>query len=116
MIRKEVTTTGIDFQIGMRVCVKRHVMDPDYPELPLGGWRGQIIQSQERPNRTHLVRWSQETLNEIHPVYLQLCEEDDLCFDQTWLFEGELEPDPGGPLSIEHPMKIGTRTQEACHG
>ncbi len=101
-------------QVGMRVRVKGHIMDPDYPDLPLGGWRGRIIESRERPNHPYLVRWSRETLKNIHPVYRKRCEEDDVIFDQAWLLEGDLEPDPGGPLSLEHPMMIPTRTQEAC--
>jgi hypothetical protein len=114
MIRRKAKTSRIGFRIGMRVRVKRHIMDPDYPELPLGGWHGQIIQSQERPNRTYLVRWSRETLENIHPVYRERCEADDVCFDQTWLVEGDLEPDPGGPLSLEHPMISRTHAQKTC--
>jgi len=114
MITRRAKTSRIRFRIGMRVRVKRHIMDPDYPELPLGGWRGQIIESQEQPNRTYLVRWSQETLESAHPVYRERCEEDDVCFDHAWLVEGDLEPDPGGPLSLAHPMNIESHAEGAC--
>jgi len=89
-------------------------MDPDYPELPLGGWRGRIIQIQERQNTNYLVRWSRETLQNIHPVYREQCERDDVCLDQVWLVAEDLERDLGGKLSLEHPAIGRTAPREAC--
>jgi hypothetical protein len=105
---------GEQICIGSRIQVTVLAIQKGRVRLGLGGWRGHIIQSQERPNRTYLVRWSRETLENIHPVYRERCESDDVCFDQTWLLEGDLEPDPGGLLSLEHPMISRTHAQETC--
>jgi len=112
--RRRAYNSAVTLQTGMRVRVKAHVMDPGYPDLPLGGWRGRIVECPEHPNHPYLVRWSRETLKHIHPVYRQRCDQDDVCFDQAWLMEGDLEPDPGGPLSLEHPPMISVDTQAAC--
>lgn len=114
MIRRKAPTSRMDCQIGMRVRVKRQIMDPEYPDLPLGGWHGRIVDIQEQPTRNYLIRWSRETLANIHPVYRKRCEEDDVCLDQTWLLEEDLEPDAGGPLLLERPVHIGACAREAC--
>jgi hypothetical protein len=57
----------------------------------------------------YTVRWTQETLGKIHPVYRNRCERDDFEFDEYWLGEADLEPDPGGPLDIEQPAQIESK-------
>jgi hypothetical protein len=52
------------------------------------------------------VRWSEETLASIHPIYKKRCERDGLEFETYWIGANDLEPDPGGPLNIEQPKKI----------
>jgi hypothetical protein len=114
MIRTDVETTQMRFPMGAPVLVNKHTTDPDYPDLPLGGWRGEVIQIRERPVGLCLVEWSSETIDSIHPVYGQRCEADDLCLDQAWLLEEDLEFDPGGPLSLEHPTDILSNSEKAC--
>jgi hypothetical protein len=112
MIRTEEEMNATRLTIGARVAVRKHITDPDYPDLPLGGWRGKIVQSRERPEGPYLVEWSTETLESLHPVYGQRCEEDDLCLDQAWLLEEDLEFDAGGPLSLEHPTDTLSNREE----
>jgi hypothetical protein len=114
MIRTEVETSPILFSIGERVLVRTRTTDPDYPDLPLGGWRGEIVQSHEKTAGLYLVEWSKQTLDSIHPIYGQRCEEDDLCLEQAWLLEEDLEFDAGGPLSLEHPTDTLSNCEEAC--
>ena len=91
MVRTNVKAIRVRFPVGTRVRVKNHIMDPDYPELPLGGWAGEVADVQEGVAPVYLVRWSQETLANVHPVYRNRCEREDLCFDQIWLMETDLE-------------------------
>ena len=95
------------FKVGDKVRVKHSVKDVDYPDMPMGGWAGTISEADEHGNYT--VRWSKETLAEIHPVVKKRCEKDGLVLAEYGLAEDELEPDPGGPLKIEQPTKITTK-------
>lgn len=104
MIQTSTQMMRPKFPIGERVRVRNHVMDPDYPELPLGGWVGEVADVQRKTIVSYLVRWSGDTLKSIHPVYRDRCQRDNLCVDQIWLLEADLEPDRGEPLSIAHPI------------
>jgi len=57
----------------------------------------------------YTIRWSKETLASITPVFKSCCENDGLEFEQYGFGEEDLEPDIGGPLDIEQPIKITTR-------
>ena len=99
------------FAKGDRVRVKAGVACPSSPDLPLGGWTGEVVSVHDSwdSEPSYIVRWSEETLQNAHPVYRKRCERDGRCFDEGWLNQTELEPDPGGPLSIEQPTQILTR-------
>jgi hypothetical protein len=73
----------------------------------MGGWAGTISEADKHGNYT--VRWSKETLAEIHPVVTKRCDKDGLVLEEYGLAEDELEPDPGGPLNIVQPTKITTK-------
>jgi hypothetical protein len=95
------------FKVGDKVRVKHGVRDVDYPDMPLGGWAGTIAEADKHGN--YSVRWSKETLANIHPVIKQRCERDGLILEECGLAEHELEPDIGGPLNIAQPTKITTK-------
>ena len=42
MATRKGATHQSAFQVGARVRVKSGVADPDYPDIPLGGWVGTI--------------------------------------------------------------------------
>ena len=107
MSKRKRTTPAASFQAGNRVRVRHGVMDTDYPDMPLGGWTGTIAEAHDDSMFT--VRWSEETLASIHPIFKKRCDKDGLEFDQYWIGGEDLEPDPGGPLRIEHPKQITTR-------
>jgi hypothetical protein len=87
--------------------VKQGIRDADYPDMLLGGWAGTI--SDVHDDGMYTVRWSEETLAAIHPVFLKRCERDGINLEQYWLGGDDLEPDAGGPLTIESPTKIRTK-------
>lgn len=98
------------FVVGAQVRVKRGTTDPDFPDIPLGGWAGAIIDVNHQSNPpTCLIEWDQHTLDHMHPVYRKRCARDDLALDGMWLGEADLEPDSGGPAVIEQPTSMVTR-------
>jgi len=96
------------FALGDAVRVRSGVTDPDLPDFPLGGWAGNITEVEEGNPPLYLVRWSQETLKHIHPIYRKRCERDELDFKEMGLGEKDLEPDSGGPVVVEQPTRIVT--------
>ncbi len=107
MSKRKRTMSAATFQIGDRVRVQHGVKDGDFPDMPLGGWAGTIIESHDDGMFT--VRWTEETLASIHPVFKKRCEKDGLEFEVYLLGPDDLEPDPGGPLEIEQPKEIATK-------
>ena len=95
------------FKVGDKVRVKHGVKDVDYPDMPLGGWAGTVIEVEG--SDTFTIRWSEETLAAIHPVFKKRCEKDGLDLEEYALTGDDLEPDTGGPLKIEQPTKITTK-------
>ena len=91
--------------------VKHGFTDVDYSDMPLGGWAGIITEVQGAD--TFTVRWSRETLAAIHLVFKKRCEIDGIDPEEYVLVGEDLEFDPGGPLEIEQPTEITTRSLSA---
>ena len=107
MAKKRRPPAPARFKVGDRVRVKRGIRDVDYPDMPLGGWAGTVTEVCGAD--TFTIRWIQETLNAIHPVFKKRCEIDGLDHEQYARTGDDLEPDPGGPLDIEDPTEITTK-------
>lgn len=90
------------------VRVKRGVTDFDYADMPLGGWRGTVVEVEEGDSTTYLVRWSPETLAAIMPLYRRRCEQDGLDYQEKWLEEDDLEMGDRRPLAVEKSKGIAT--------
>ena len=98
------------FPVGDRVRVKPGTTDPDFADIPLGGWAGTIRDVDRRSNPpTYLIEWNKHTLDHMHPVYRKRCERDDLELESMWLGEADIERDSGEPAVIEQPTSIVTR-------
>jgi len=98
------------FRVGDRVCVKQGINDPDYPDIPLGGWVGTIKEiDRGRGKCFYLIAWSQETLVNVHPVFRKRSERDGLDYEVMTLAEDDVEAYDGQPLSIERPTHIKTK-------
>ena len=98
------------FAVGDRVRVKPGTTDPDFADIPLGGWAGTIteVNPREKPP-TYLVEWDAYTLANMHPVYRKRCERDDLVVESMCLGEDDLVPHDGSPTVIEQPTAIRLR-------
>lgn len=108
MSQTKKSTAPAKFALGAPVRVLSGVMDPDFPDIPLGGWTGKIAEVEEGTSPLYLIRWSKDTINNMHPVYRKRCERDGLDFEEMRLFEEDLELDLGGPVILEPPAKIIT--------
>jgi len=107
MAKKRKPPGPAKLKVGDRVRVKRGIRDVDYPDMPLGGWAGTVTEVCGAD--TFTIRWSQETLDAIHPVFKNRCGIDGLDPEEYVLTGDDLEPDTGGPLDIEQPTEIKTR-------
>ena len=55
--------TLLDFQIGAKVRVRSGVRDPDFPDIPLGGWAGTVKEVERAEGEvTCLIAWDRATL------------------------------------------------------
>jgi hypothetical protein len=105
--RRKPSDFSRKFKVGDKVRVKHGVKDVDYPDMPMGGWAGTVINIDGTD--TFTIRWSEETLAAIHPVFKKRCEKDGLDLEEYALTGDDLESDPGGPLKIEQPTKITSK-------
>ena len=105
------TAATAKFALKDAVQVRSGVKDPDFPDAPLGGWAGKITDFRSDNPPVYLIRWSQDTLKNMHPVYRNRCERDGLDFEEMWLGEDDLEANSGGAVVLEQPTNIVTRPQ-----
>ena len=96
------------FQSGVQVRVRPGVRDPDFSDIPLGGWSGTITEVGAKPPVTYLIEWDRRTLDRMHPIYRKRCERDGLECESMWLGGEDIEPDNGTPIPIEQPTTIVT--------
>ena len=97
------------FGLGDMVRVMHGTRDPDYPDIPMGGWVGTIKEVEAGAGPAHYcVAWSRGTLASIHSVFRRRCERDGLDYEQAYLAEDDLEPYGGETVSVEQPGAIDT--------
>jgi hypothetical protein len=109
MPRSNRPTTSAQIEPGAKVRVKHGVRDPDFPDIPLGGWAGTVQEVHRAEGEvTYLIAWDRRTLRDIHPIYRKRCERDGLDFETMALGEPDIEPDDGERVPIEEPTEINT--------
>lgn len=98
------------FLLGEQVCVRPGVTDPDYPDLTIGGWAGEVVEVEHgEPSATYLIRWSEATLKQIPKIHRKRSERDGFEIEEMWLGEDDLEPNTGGHVKIEQPTNVITK-------
>jgi Calcium binding len=104
------------FKVGAKVRVKPGVSDPDFPDMPLGGWTGTVTEIIEHEGQINCVfELDERTLTSIHPIYKQRCEIDGLDYRFMGLSQEEIEPDDGTLVPIEQPTTIVPRPLSPNH-
>ena len=77
------------FKVGDKVRVKSGVSDPDFPDMPLGGWSGTVTEIIEHEGEINCVfTLDDRTLKTLHPIYRKRCERDGLDFETMGLGDG----------------------------
>jgi hypothetical protein len=110
MARKKAESVPSRFKPADKVRVKDGVRDPDFPDIPLGGWAGTVKEvHQAEGETTVLVAWDRATLKGMHPIHMKRCEGDGLELESMWLGEEDLEPGDGTPVAMEQPTSIVTK-------
>ena len=109
-LKRRKPTTPPRFAVEDRVRVKYGVPDPDFPDIPLGGWAGTITEvSHDAKSHLYLIEWNQFTLDHMPPIFRKWCERDGVYQHRCWLGEEDLEPDVGNRVPLEQPTQIVTR-------
>jgi hypothetical protein len=110
MARNKSGSVSPRFKPGDKVRVKLGVRDPDFADIPLGGWAGSVKQIEQAEGQaTILIAWNRATLRGMHPIYKKRCERDGLELESMWLGDEDVEPDDGTPVPIEQPTSIVTK-------
>ena len=110
MARPKKSPEPLRFEPEAKVRVRHGVRDPDFPDIPLGGWAGTVKEVEQAKGETmYLIVWDRATLRGMHPVYKHRCERDVLELESMWLGDEDLEPDDGTPIPIEPPTAIVTQ-------
>ncbi len=89
MDRTENKSGSPRFKVGDKVRVKSGVSDPDFPDMPLGGWSGTVTEIIEHDGQINCVfKLDNRTLTSIHPIYRRRCERDGLDFETMGMSKG----------------------------
>lgn len=97
------------FAVGDVVRVRPGVMDPDFFNIPLGGWTGtiqEVVESAGSEPRLLLIKWNDATLTQTHPIYTTRSIRRELDATRAYLYESDLMPDDGSPVVLEQPTEI----------
>jgi hypothetical protein len=98
------------FKVGDKVRVKPGVSDPDFPDMPLGGWAGTVTEVIEHEGQINCIfRLDARTLASLHPVFVRRSEIDGLDHEFIGLGQEDFESDDGVPVPIEQPTAIVPR-------
>jgi hypothetical protein len=110
MAHKKAESVPSRFKVGDQVRVKSGVRDPDFPDLPLGGWSGTITEIIKHKGRINCVfKLDGRTLASLHPVFRRRCEVDGLDYETMGLGQEDVELDDGTPCPIEQPTSVVPR-------
>lgn len=109
----EIPPTPGKFPVGTTVRAKLGTMDPDFPDIPIGGWAGKIQEINQQINPpAYLVHWNQHTLDQMNPVRSTRCEQEGLDLESMWLDEDDLEMDTSAIAKTEQPVAFIPLSQE----
>ncbi len=110
MSKPDKPAAGRNHAVGDRVRVRRGVTDPDFPDLPIGGWVGTVAEIEPGSSPPiYRIRWSPEILLAVHPIYRKRAERDGFEIGEMSLGADDIESDDGNPVSVERPTNIVTK-------
>lgn len=90
IMAKKKTAAGL--AAGTKVRVKAGVPSPEFPEIPLSGWVGAIVEASGKPPELYYVlEWDQTTIDAMPAEYVQKCEAQQLYYRMASLPESAVE-------------------------
>ena len=97
---------------GSAVRVRQGTVDPDFPEVPLGGWAGTVreVDLDSGPTLV-LVEWDAATLGRMDARYRELCEKEGLEIETMWLEATDVEPTGG---LVPQPEGLGVQPEDSA--
>lgn len=98
------------FAVGDLVAMKPGVVHEQYPDIPVGGWVGNVTRVASLTPAGYEIQWTKPTLDQAHPVYFKRCQRDEIDADRYWLEGDQLEAaSEETPSKAEQPTHIITR-------
>src|SRR5208337_1367713 len=95
---------------GDLVQVNPGIVHDQYPDIPLGGWVGNITRVIWLTPISYEVGWTESTLRQAHPVYHKRCQRDGISPQTYWLDADQLnEASLESPVAMEQPTNLITR-------
>jgi len=80
------------YPVGSQVRVKDGVPSPEFPDISLGGWIGTVAEvSGKAEPFSYVLEWTDATLQNMPPDYVQKCEQEGLYHAMACLSEDALE-------------------------
>ncbi len=116
--RKGKHTAKAAFAKGDLVQVKHGIVHDQYPDIPLGGWIGNVTKIAWLTPVGYEIRWTTPTLEQAHPVFLKRCQRDGFKLELGWLDADQLTAArEETPAAMEEPTNIITRplSMEEAH-
>jgi len=108
--QKRKPTGPAKFAVGDQVVVLKGTSDPDFPDIPLGGWLGTVTaRNAFYPEYTYDIKWTAETLANMPEIVRKRSERDGLDLERMTLSESVLEIYQGQPVCLEQPTHIITK-------
>ena len=83
------------YKVGDIVKVKKGTPDPDFEDLEISDWQGEIIKADEPdlndPEFVVLIKWDNTTLNQMSDEYLERTESEGFEASEMYLGESDIE-------------------------
>lgn len=77
---------------GTAVRVKDGVALPEFPEISIAGWTGEVMETRGRGAAVqYIIQWDQQTVAAMPQTYLDHCEEHGLFHEMVCLPKGDVE-------------------------
>ena len=84
--------TAVGLPAGTRIRVRPGVMSPEFPDISIAGWTGEVTESTGKPPElSYIIQWDQPTRAAMPPEYVQRCEEQQLFLPMAKLAEADVE-------------------------
>lgn len=77
---------------GTAVRVKEGVALPEFPEISIAGWTGEVMETKGRgASVQYIILWDAQTVDAIPQTYRDHCEEHGLTHEMVCLSKGDVE-------------------------